>query len=139
MFSHWHAFYRSYCHASLIIGIYSNEIIYPPPRSSMSLAKAHILIYAASIPTFLELNAIGFIFCLLSRSFMFIASAILFILYKCSKGYLSFCPRTLYIKGLQYIRWEWRSSHISLQVLHTPLPHLYLHRLLHSPQQEAHQ
>lgn len=33
----------------------------------MSLAKAHILIYAAWIPTFLELNAIGFYFLLVKQ------------------------------------------------------------------------
>ena len=57
---HWHAFYRSYCHASLIIGIYTYNDISTAKVIKVIGESTYTVIYASWVPAFLELNAVGF-------------------------------------------------------------------------------
>lgn len=75
-FFYWHAFYWTNCHTCLIVGIYTNDDISTTKVVEIISESTYTMIYAPRIPTFLKLNAVDSIFCLLSRSFIFIASAI---------------------------------------------------------------
>ena len=64
---HWHAFYRSYCHACLIIGIYTYNDISTAKVIKVIGESTYTVIYASWVPTFLELNAVRFYFLLVKQ------------------------------------------------------------------------